>query len=533
MLTCIPKAKLSNLASRKLLAHYGSIQNTKPDDFGIRPADPLSIAEDKARLDILPDMSSAHEAYTLLKQIEEFNESHTEYQNQPPKEKKPYRDYIVRVKELLQLRSEDYPAKLLEVIDIQVTQFIQTICRKVKELPQEIKEWAAKWVFFYLGQSRYTTSFEPGQLDESVGGFSPSPRSNSTAALIQLYWDKPEPELAKKLIALMSDATQIIRFKAIKTLPTFFTPDPDLYWQTLQQRIVAEQDSYCLHELLKAMYYSDVMDKQSSKVESLLLIFDKKIKGLKINRELRKLYVMIILDLLFNQESTLAGELIRENYSNKSFSQELVWRSFEMIDLLQKEKLSKHPKFTEKGLYELIIDQVIAQFSIAGKLLINDPAIKDPLQVIDTCIQQFYFKVEKLNMESPNKALEYKRTYLGKIKPVLAVIIQQSKNFNQGYMVAHSGYYLMQLLNFLLPVDPEYILKVAADTVSFAAKSSFTYDQSTMKETMKLAEHILADFKIIIKEQENFNALLAILDQFANSGWFEALELIWMLREIF
>lgn len=533
LLCCFPKNELLNPVSREMIARIGNVKNTEPEDFGIRPADPLTIAEDKARLDILPEMTTEHIAYTLARRIEEFNESHINYQNRPAQIKKLYLDYIDDVQKLVELRSEDYPAKLLEVVDVQVTQYISNICRIEKKLPTSLKKWAQKWVLFYLDEQRYFTQIEPGKLDESFGGFAPSPRSNSTAALISLYRENLDQILGIKLLELMCDPTQIVRFKALKTLPSFFIPSPDKYWKLIAKRIVEENDGYCLHELLNSMYYKNVIDQQPDKVESMLLLFEQKIHGLKVTREVTKLYVHIVLDLLFNQESIAADELIKRNYVNKAFSQELIWRSYEVIDLLQKDKSKLSSKFTEKRLYDLIIDIVIAQFEIAAKMMIDDPKIKDPLQIIDSCIQKLYFKAEKLELGDSNKALKYKRNYLSKIKPVINVIIDRSKNFNQGFMVAHSGYYMMQLLNFLLPADPVYMLNVATDTVSCAAKNSFTYDQTTMSETLKLAEHILADYKILLKDKDNFNALLAILDHFANSGWFEALELIWKLRDIF
>ncbi len=59
------------------------------------------------------------------------------------------------------------------------------------------------------------------------------------------------------------------------------------------------------------------------------------------------------------------------------------------------------------------------------------------------------------------------------------------------------------------------------------------YDQTTMREIVKLTEKLLADHKEILSKKEHFNSLINILDQFARSGWQEALELTWRLKEIF
>lgn len=100
-------------------------------------------------------------------------------------------------------------------------------------------------------------------------------------------------------------------------------------------------------------------------------------------------------------------------------------------------------------------------------------------------------------------------------------------------MVVHTGYYFMQILNHMLFMDPEFILTLSSDIVKCAASNNFTYDRSTMEEIVKLTEQILADHKEILSKPEHFNNLITILDQFANSGWQEALEFTWRLKEVF
>ena len=100
-------------------------------------------------------------------------------------------------------------------------------------------------------------------------------------------------------------------------------------------------------------------------------------------------------------------------------------------------------------------------------------------------------------------------------------------------MVAHTGYYFIQLLNGMLYADPEFILSLSSDIVKCAAANNFTYDQTTMREIVKLTEQLLADHKEILYKEDYFNSLITILDQFVNSGWQEALELTWRLKEIF
>jgi uncharacterized protein (DUF1778 family) len=166
---------------------------------------------------------------------------------------------------------------------------------------------------------------------------------------------------------------------------------------------------------------------------------------------------------------------------------------------------------------------------------LNSGSVKDDFEVIDFCIQQLYFAIVHGRNESKGREIhkQNKEQFYFKLKPILRFIVDASAKIENGFMVAHTGYYFMQLLNYMLYVDPDYILSISADIVRCAAANNFTYDQSTMREVVKMAEQILADHKEILVRPEQFSNMITILDQFANSGWQEALELTWRLKEVF
>ncbi|MEZ2337294.1 hypothetical protein AB6735_16745, partial [Mucilaginibacter sp. RCC_168] len=324
------------------------------------------------------------------------------------------------------------------------------------------------------------------------------------------------------------------RFQALRELSYFYKAAPELYWFVIAERMRNETDGDCLHEVIHAMYYKDVITQNTEKVVDSLWTVSPRIHNIKVKNELEKMYVYLLLEVILNHENSSALELVRHNSVNEDFCREFIWRTFEILDSKNKEKEALLGKTSERELYSLIEEFILGQFDLVKGLELNDPAITAPLHTIDLCIDQLFFKVDKdVKSKSKLAILKDKKDYLKQVKPLLSLILTQSKNIKQGFMVAHSGYYLMQLLNFLFPADPVYILELASDTVACASANSFTYDQTTMQETMKLTERILADHKGILKDQANFNHLLSILNHFANSGWLEALELIWKLREIF
>jgi hypothetical protein len=66
-----------------------------------------------------------------------------------------------------------------------------------------------------------------------------------------------------------------------------------------------------------------------------------------------------------------------------------------------------------------------------------------------------------------------------------------------------------------------------------SSKTGFANDKSTLDIVIRIVEMYLADYKELILIEKNFQHLLKILNFFADSGWQEALELIWRLDEIF
>lgn len=493
-----------------------------------------TIAEEKQRLDISEHIVVEHEAYTLIKQIEEFNDSYLNIQNRPKPIPKKYKPYLKAVKLLYAIRSDSFPEKLLDACDQAISQYLSTVLQKFKKLPSNLVTWSETVAFELIDKERYQKGFEVGELTKNHGAFSPSPRTYSTGILVSLLYLQKKPEVVKKLVTLMYDNTMRVRFMALRVLPYFYKTNAHLFWLVINDRMQSETDGHCLYEVIQALYFKDIIADETDKVVAALWLANPRLHQIKADDDLEKMFVYLLLEIILNHDHSSANELIKENAANEEFCRQFIWRAFSILDFKNNERKLLLGKKTEAELYLMIADLIQMQFAIIQTLELNDPAISAPLHTIDICIQQLYFKVDKVEKGKSKQAiLKNQKVYLAQIKLLLDLILRESKKVKKGFMVAHSGYYLMQLLNFLLPADPAYILDLAAGTVECAAENNFTYDHTTMRESMKLAERILADYKGLLKDKHNFNSLLSVLDHFANSGWVEALELIWKLKEIF
>src|SRR5690606_2451450 len=153
--------------------------------------------------------------------------------------------------------------------------------------------------------------------------------------------------------------------------------------------------------------------------------------------------------------------------------------------------------------------------------------VSDEFEIVDHVIQHLFFVLSSGRGESRKAKItdNEEREFFGKIRPIIDHIISESAKIDAGFMVAHTGYYLMKLMNHLLDLDPEYVLKTSATIIAYSSKNNFTYDRTTLKEIVELTERIMADHKTLLLDKTSFDSLLLILDLFINSGWPEALEL--------
>jgi len=61
----------------------------------------------------------------------------------------------------------------------------------------------------------------------------------------------------------------------------------------------------------------------------------------------------------------------------------------------------------------------------------------------------------------------------------------------------------------------------------------YNLDSMAIDQVVKLVETILADHRDQMRDPEALNQLLGLLDIFAETGWPEALRLVWRLDEVF
>lgn len=96
----------------------------------------------------------------------------------------------------------------------------------------------------------------------------------------------------------------------------------------------------------------------------------------------------------------------------------------------------------------------------------------------------------------------------------------------------HTIYYLLELLETLVPVDPEKCFDLMAHALCRGEKSGFQNETLGMEQLVKMMGVFLADYKTIFEDEDRRNRLINSLDIFLAAGWPAARRLLYRLPEL-
>lgn len=540
LLSCIPASDLKSRDLENFILKYGKAEENMPivSYSGLQA---YSTSEDEKLWDLGVDSSNVLEmtAYSLMELVKPFNDKY-DYNNSDKPIKEEFEPLIISIKELWQIAKSQtsFNERILFNCDYEVSRFAKIVSRNGGKLPKVVRSVVEDIAGYYIENKNYKEkSYEKGSIKHRTQAYLSTPRTAATSTFVQLLSSDKSATLTQLIVPLFSDNKSIVRYKALFAMPIFWHNHRDLFWEIIENRFTKESDGMCLCKLIDSVNYDNIIKDDKVKAERTALLA---INNLSNSEdvpvaEIWQCYNVLLLRLLIKYNSEIAKNIIYDSLKNKSFARSLVFELLGVLDPHDKENnYVSNPKKYDY-LVEILYTALKERFKSIQDKGLNDENIRDDFEVIDFCIQQLYYTVLQGKKSNRGKSLEKKNktAFYFKIKPILGFVVDESEKIDSGFMVAHTGYYFMQLLNEMLYADPEFVLTLSSNIVRCAASNNFTYDQTTMKQIIKLAEQILVDHKEIISKPDNFDSLISILDQFANSGWQEALELTWRLKEIF
>lgn len=468
--------------------------------------------------------------------LREFNDSR-EGNQQTQLRQEDYLPYLPAAQNLYQFRATStIDIEDLYDCDYQLSRFTHLVSLMPSELTQEARSLAASAAFFFLDTPQYQTeTYQPGTLSGGIHGFSPNPRIYSTEVLLHLVNSHPSEDIRGRLFDLFRDNNETIRWISLQALPQFWQDEKEMFWATLSTRIPIEEDAAALQILVRSLAYLAIIVANQAEVEKLAIsafrIVAKKEERL---NELFQAYAILLVMLYDDFQSTVAADLLQKSFDHKPFLSSLIFIITSFIDPYEETNRYEDDKKKNSRCFQLLEHILNAQFDGIGHKS-STQLNTDDIQPIDAVFTQLYYTIVTGKKRLNNDPLDPKRkeALYPHLKPIFSLMIARSGTIESGFMVGHTGHHFLQLLDFFFDLDPTYILKLIATTITYSAKNNITYSQSSLQIIIRLTERILTDYPDLLLEKENFNSVIIILDHFADAGWSDAIDLILRLKEIF
>lgn len=537
LLNCIPKELLKSKDAISIVKHSSPVKNepTFKTSWSSEPYTTDKWLEDQG-VDLHKEDNK--QVYDLISKLQPFN---SQRMNDFPS-RGDFIELLPIANELFELTKNGGYDKELEFSAFkEVFQFYSIITRDASQIEEPDYLQARKAIQFGLEYiSEYDESFDESSSPSS--GYSPTPRIEASNALIGLFSFKKEGSIYENIKAAVIDSNPIVRFNVLKNIAILWESKPEEYWEIVLERLQNEIDSFTIATVLNNIYRKDIIDDEN-KVVSAIEIAASRIKEFKKRDSFTKTYTGLLLFLLDKKKNAIAKKLIYGNLDNTDFVQTLVFRLFDFID----------PKYidndytvesTRKELIQLFKDAAFENIEMLknddpSKFSIEDSPERDRLLLIDFVIQRIYFGLhinERIGKNDLKPNQKNKRAFYDRIKPILTDIVDNSKEIGGGIMVAHTAHYLVQTLNGVIrfyPEEAQSILDMASKITELSYKTGYTFDPSSIKEIVSLTEVLFADHKELLRDDKSLDQLVSILDLYVQSGWTEALELLWKLDEAF
>lgn len=538
-LGCIPKDDLQESNSKKFVETHDLLPNTPTSRGGITAASiqALSWEEKMQSSGFSKDNEEDLRLYAQLEKLKEFNSQYRQ-NNKGEKTKTPQYKELLSIAQYLFGEAQGWKGHKQDVTEYVLSEFAENISSMGKKLSEDEKNIIKQFAVYYATGDQYNEElYQEGEFKNYMPAWGGTARTNAIQAVVNMMYTTRSKALEQIVIDLMNDNSQSVRYIAARAITYFWHHDREQFWNVIFDRIDIETDGFTYSALISAISYDNIIteDLANVKICTEKIVSKLKAKGGEVSHDLWQLPTILLLKLTLKYDGNFARQIISNTLGTKEFSRSLIFETMTVIDphALGNDYSINPDKNGE--LIAVILEVVQYCFAELHRKGIEDSSIRDNFEIIDHVIQHLYFISERGRADYKDNILtkENKTAFYKIIRPILDLVVEKSLTIEQGFMVAHTGYYFMQLLNLMIDIDPEHILSLSNNIVLCAAKNGFTYDRMTLREIVKLTEQIIVDHKQLLIKKENFNSLIIILDQFAYSGWEEALELTWRLKDAF
>lgn len=538
VLSQIPQDRLQTRAGKAFLEEHGTRQNEKPVEYSSSVTNYTTSdwLKDKG-VDLLAGANS--QLLKIVSALEKFNERYIN--DEPPEE--AFRQLWPTASQVLGYigdQHNDIPVALYDTLVKEGAKFFSIISRKILLLTKE--EFTVLRALILYAINYYTDADSTVKFESPERGYSATPRIEAAEAIASLYLYEQTGEHLALLEKTCNDENPVVRFLAVKKIRSMLADVAyDAYWEILHRRLVKEDDGFVYAVLLGNLQVKTSYSTQSDEINE---VINTKAVALSHSGVFRENYADIMYWLVTSQKNKPALESLKLTINNFPLSQTVISKLLDKI----------HPSgygpdyVTSVGYFAPVIEVVRHYVAVVMDALrpyrsvvpdINAPEITGWYKTINQIIVRCYFVFSarpagrnfsnKLPINEQNRQALYPL-----LKPVYQDILDLCANGNNYVlMTGTSAHYFIEALNLTLHYDPEFSLRGVLQITSYARHFNYTFDSSAIAEVVSFTERLLADYRHLLQEREVFEQLVALLEIYVQSGWVDALRLLWKLDEVY
>ncbi len=476
----------------------------------------------------------------LSKQSNKLEVFNHEFLNSTPQVEQ-YQESLTIVKQLysklFSRKKEDIQEDLYYSVLREISQTLAIISRNLNDISNEdYKFLRSVLIECFLFKSKYEND-----VDSSAQfGWSPTPRVNASEAIFNLYKKDEDSESFKLYLEALNDSSAIIRYHSSKNLIEFSKINYGEYWTLLLERLKRENDSFVYASLLNNIKFQlDKLQNQAKEVLDIISVKSIYIKG----EAFIENYAYVLIWLLRAHKNDEAKNKLLQAHTDLHLCKTIIFKFFEKLHpSYPANDFIEHPEkfYSIIEILQHYLNECFRILKNVGEEEFNseNEKVKNSLSIINEIVVRIFFQLGEARLGRQNFKLpineDNRRAFYFLIKPLyLQIITLSSEIKGSGLITGGTAHYFIQSLNKVLSYDAKDILSMISTITKLATTTGYTFDSSAINEIVSITEKLFADHRGLLLQDESFKNLINLLDLYINSGWTEALELLWKLDEVF
>ncbi|AZZ36401.1 hypothetical protein CIK05_06215 [Bdellovibrio sp. qaytius] len=354
--------------------------------------------------------------------------------------------------------------------------------------------------------------------------WSPSPRTEAAELICKLGLRFKHDDISKFIKKLASDEVPAVRYLLSLELFRIYYFDQNLFWDLMSERAKAEKIRSIKEALVNSLsrsYQKDIL-----KSEQIL----KQLFDVSEEDHYSETLGSSIVELSVNSIGTFGSEELDKVIKDPlSYSNILRPITLRLSSKLIYTSLAEGKQSFSKSLdYSLKLISSCQSVLTSGKY--KPEELQEVYRVVTEFITRLYFNSELKGIQNIDCGVAI--SYFEQISKLIDVIVNTATEMK--YLDAGATHYFVQMMGNLVEYMPRKVIFWTLQLVKASKSGNYHIDSMAVKEVVQLVETLLSMHKVELSQNpEQLEAVIYLLDIFAEVGWPEALKATWKLDSVF